>query len=237
MIHLLIILSRLELKLIKTILFDLDGTLVDTAFDLIETANIVYNNNKKTNISYEVGREIASDGTKAFLRLRFDEEIDDFDLLSEQFLTIYKKQFLNNPLLFDGISDLLLELERRGINWGVVTNKPRYFSEHILKFHQLTNRCNVLMCGDDNGFKPKPSSDLLIEACRVVNVDISDVIYIGDGHRDILSAKSAKIKSVLACYGYLKQSDLIEEWNSDYLIHKPLDILKLESLTFNNRLS
>ncbi len=223
--------------MIKTILFDLDGTFVDTAFDLIKTANIIYKNNKKTNISYEVGREIASDGTQSFLRLRFDEKVDDFNLLTEEFLSVYNQQFLNNPLLFDGITKLLLELEDRGVGWGIVTNKPRYFSENILKYHQLNNRCNVLMCGDDEGFKPKPSPDLLIEACKILNLDTSNVIYVGDGHRDILSANSAKITSVLACYGYLKKSDLIEEWNCSYLIHSPMEIFKLENLAFNNGLS
>ena len=228
---------KLRVELISTVLFDLDGTFVDTAFDLIETANIVYKNNHKSNITYEVGREIASDGIKAFLRLRFDEEKDDFDLLSEEFLTIYNQQFLNNPLLFDGIENLLLALEGNGVNWGIVTNKPRYFSENILKHHQLTERCAVLMCGDDNGFKSKPSPELLFEACRLLDENISDVIYVGDGHRDILSAHSAKIKSVLACYGYLKKSDLIEDWHSDYIIHSPSEIIALDGLTFNNSLS
>ncbi len=228
---------KLSGKLIRSILFDLDGTFVDTAQDLIETANIVYANNHKPNISYEVGREIASDGIRAFLRLRFNEERDNFDLLSEEFLTNYNKQFLNTPLLFDGIENLLLNLEEKGVRWGIVTNKVRYFAENIIKYHQLTNRCSVLMCGDDNGFKPKPSPDLLIEACRLLDVNISDVIYVGDSHRDILSAKSAKIKSVLACYGYVKKSDLIEEWNSDYIIHSPLEIFDLDGLTLNNGLS
>ena len=223
--------------MISTVLFDLDGTFVDTAFDIIETANIVYKNNYKSEIPYEVGREIASDGVKAYLKLRFDEDKDDFDLLTEEFLTIYNQQFLNNPLLFDGIENLLLALEGNGVNWGIVTNKPRYFSENILKHHQLIERCSVLMCGDDDGFKSKPSPELLIEACRLLDENISDVIYVGDGHRDILSANFAKIKSVLACYGYLKKSDLIEDWHSDYIINSPSEIIDLDGLTFNNSLS
>ena len=124
---------------------------------------------------------------------------------------------LNNPVLFDGIENLLLDLEGKGIKWGIVTNKARYFAENIMKYHQLFDSCSVMMCGDDYGFKPKPSPELLIEACRLLDTNISDVIYIGDGHRDILSANSAKIKSVLACYGYLKKGDLIEEWQPNYL--------------------
>tara|TARA_B110000037_G_scaffold213227_1_gene267399 strand:- start:3009 stop:3698 length:690 start_codon:yes stop_codon:yes gene_type:complete len=227
---------KLRVKLISTVLFDLDGTFVDTAFDLIQTANIVYQNNRKSNISYEVGREIASDGIKAFLRLRFDEERDDFDLLSKEFLSIYNEQFLKNPLLFDGIENLILRLEDNGMTWGIVTNKPRYFAENIMKHHQLTKRCSVLMCGDDDGFKSKPSPELLIEACRLLDVNISNVIYVGDGYRDILSAQSAKIKSVLACYGYLKSSDSIKDWQPDYIIHSPSEVISLDGLSFNNSL-
>ncbi|MDA9210865.1 HAD family hydrolase [Methylophilaceae bacterium] len=223
--------------MIKAVLFDLDGTFVDTAFDLFETANIVFASNRKPNISYDVGREIASDGIKAFLRLRFDEKLDNFDVLSEEFLTVYKQQYLNNPVLFDGIENLLLDLEGKGIKWGIVTNKARYFAENIMKYHQLFDSCSVMMCGDDYGFKPKPSPELLIEACRLLDTNISDVIYIGDGHRDILSANSAKIKSVLACYGYLKKGDLIEEWQPNYIIHKPSEVVDLDIFSLNNSLS
>ena len=223
--------------MIKAVLFDLDGTFVDTAFDLFETANIVFASNRKPNISYDVGREIASDGIKAFLRLRFDEKLDNFDVLSEEFLTVYKQQYLNNPVLFDGIENLLLDLEGKGIKWGIVTNKARYFAENIMKYHQLFDSCSVMICGDDYGFKPKPSPELLIEACRLLDTNISDVIYIGDGHRDILSANSAKIKSVLACYGYLKKGDLIEEWQPNYIIHKPSEVVDLDIFSLNNSLS
>ena len=218
------------------ILFDLDGTVVDSANDLIETANNVYSDNDKQNITYEIGREIASDGVRAFLKLRFDENVDDFDLLTKNFLKIYNKNFLNNPLLFEGMKSVFLELKNKGIKWGVVTNKARHFAEKIIKYHELTRECSVLMCGDDLGFKPKPSPDLLLEACRLLDCNFSDAVYVGDGHRDILSAQSAKITSVLACYGYLKRSDLIDEWMADYIIHSPMELLGLESLSLDNSL-
>lgn len=219
------------------ILFDLDGTVVDSANDLIETANNVYSDNDKQNITYEIGREIASDGVRAFLNLRFDEGVDNFDVLTKNFLKLYNQNFLNNPLLFDGMKSIFLELKNKGIKWGVVTNKARYFAEQIIKHHGLTRECSVLMCGDDLGFKPKPFPDLLLEACRLLDCDVSDAVYVGDGHRDILSAKSAKITSVLACYGYLKKSDLIDEWRPDYIIHSPKELLVLEGLSFDNSLS
>jgi phosphoglycolate phosphatase len=84
----------------------------------------------------------------------------------------------------------------------------------------------LLLCGDD-GFRPKPAPDLLLEACRLLKITPLEVMYVGDGQRDIESAKSAKILSVLACYGYLKISDRIDEWNADYLINSPLELIDL----------
>ena len=223
--------------MIKSILFDLDGTFCDTANDLIETANQVYKKNNKSIISYEVGREIASDGINAFLNLRFDNNKDDFISLSKEFLSIYNDTFLNNASLFNGISYLLQNLDKKDVSWGIVTNKARYFSEKILIHNNLIDKCSVLMCGDDIGFKPKPSPDLLIEACRVLDLNVKDVIYVGDGHRDILAAKSSKIKSVLACYGYLKKTDLIKDWKPDYIINNPIEILELDFFSFDNSLS
>ena len=223
--------------MIKSILFDLDGTFCDSANDLIETANHVYTNNNKSTISYEKGREIASDGINAFLNLRFDKNNDDYVSLSNEFLDIYQGSFLNNAVLFDGILDILQILDKKDINWGIVTNKARHFSEKILIHNGLINKCSVLMCGDDIGFEPKPSPDLLIEACRILDINTKDTIYVGDGHRDILAAKSSEIKSVLASYGYLKKTDLIENWNPDYIINKPIEILELDFFSLDNSLS
>ena len=92
-----------------------------------------------------------------------------------------------------------------------------------------------MVCGDD-GLAPKPSPEMLISACNSLNVDIKDSIYFGDGLRDIQAAKSAQMISVLACYGYLKKSDLIDEWRPDYIIHSPKELLVLEGLSFDNSL-
>ena len=121
----------------RLVLFDLDGTFVDTADDLIETANTIYLDNNKSKITYEIGREVASNGIKAFLKLRFNENTDNFDLLTDQFLKLYNENFLNSPSLFDGINSLLIGLENNGIKWGIVTNKARYFAENIIKHHNL----------------------------------------------------------------------------------------------------
>ena len=214
--------------MIKTVLFDLDGTFVDTAFDLIETANLVFANNHKSNISYEVGREIASDGVKAFLRLRFNENRDNFNLLSEEFLTIYNQQFLNNPLLFDGIEDLLLGLERNGLTWGIVTNKPKFFADDIVKATLGAYKPAFLICPDDTG-KRKPSPDGLVLACKTTNTSPEEGIYIGDHSIDIIAGKAAGMKTVAAAYGYVPLEEDASDWKADYIVDSPIKILEIIS--------
>ena len=209
--------------MIKKVLFDLDGTLIDSAHDLVQSANDLFAMHSHSPITFEEGREVASDGIRAYLNLRFNEEADNFSVLTNEFITIYKSNILNNPILFDGIHDLIALLDKNAIGWGIITNKHRCFVEMILKFVHLDQRCEILICGDD-GISPKPSPNMLISACDSLKVKSNEVVYVGDAHKDISSAKTANIFAILACYGYLKKDDKIKSWGADAIINHPSEI-------------
>jgi 2-phosphoglycolate phosphatase len=212
--------------MIKKVLFDLDGTFIDSAHDLVQSANDLYAMHNHPLITFEEGREVASDGIKAYLNLRFHEATDDYSALTNEFINIYKSNILNNPILFEGIHDLINLLDKNKIGWGIITNKHRCFVEMILPFINLDQRCEILICGDD-GISPKPSPDMLISACESLNVKSNEVVYVGDAHKDISASKTANMFAILACYGYLKKEDKIESWGADAVINHPSEIAAL----------
>ena len=209
--------------LYKAFLFDFDGTFADTAPDLIASANYIYSKYNKPSISYEEGRAVASDGTRAFLNLRFDISQNSLEVITLEFLSYYRKNLLQKTILFDGINSLVNLLIKEKIKWGVVTNKPREFTEKILSHYGLLNKIDVLLCGDD-GYPTKPAPDMLLKACQTLALDPPDIAYIGDAKRDIVAANSAKMISILACYGYLKKEDNIESWGAQRIIHSPNEL-------------
>jgi len=209
---------------IKAVLFDFDGTFGDTAPDLVNTANYIFNKHKKDPIDFSIGRQIASDGVKAFLDKRFDESKDDYKSLFDQFLNYYDQRLNDNFKLFEGIKKLIDYLDKKEISWGIVTNKSRRLTEKLLKFNDLYNQCSVLVCGDD-GLKPKPYPDTLLHALKSLGIKCHEALYLGDGYRDIQAAKNANIKSILVTYGYLKEEDKYHDWGASYIINHPADLI------------
>ena len=209
---------------IKAVLFDFDGTFGDTAPDLVNTANYIFNKHKKDPIDFSSGRQIASDGVKAFLDKRFDESKDDYKSLFDQFLNYYDQHLNDNFKLFEGIKKLIDYLDKKEISWGIVTNKSRRLTEKLLKFNDLYNQCSVLVCGDD-GLKPKPYPDTLLHALKSLGIKCREALYLGDGYRDIQAAKNANIKSILVTYGYLKEEDKYHDWGATYIINHPVDLI------------
>ena len=209
---------------IKAVLFDFDGTFGDTAPDLVNAANYVFKKHHKDQLDFTIGRQIASDGVKAFLDKRFDESKDDYNNLFDQFIDYYQQHSNDNFVLFEGVKKLIDFLDNNKISWGIVTNKSRSLTENLLRLNGLYKRCSVIVCGDD-GLKPKPQPDMLFFALKLLKIKSVEALYLGDGYRDIQAAKNANIKSILVTYGYLKENDIYHEWGADYIISNPTELL------------
>lgn len=216
--------------MINTILFDLDGTLVDTAPDLGHALNIQLNRHGKPALSDAAIRPFASHGSRGLIGLGFGitPKDDGFIAMRDEYLSIYDTVFTRSPALLDGIADLLQAIENKGLKWGIVTNKPRRFTQPLIKSMGLDKRAACVVSGDDAP-QPKPSPATLLLACEEVDAKPENCIYLGDAERDIQAGKAAGMKSVVALFGYIDVTDKPEEWGADALISAPMDLLTMIS--------
>jgi len=214
--------------MINTILFDLDGTLVDTAPDLGYALNLQLAKHGKPPLPDATIRPFASHGSRGLIGLGFGINPSDADFLAlrDEYLELYDQVFTRSPKLFDGMDELLKTIEEQKIKWGIVTNKPRRFTQPLVKSMGLTQRAICVVSGDD-ALKPKPSPETLFLACKEAQVEPSQCIYIGDAARDIEAGKAAGMKTAVALFGYIDKTDKPHEWGADALIKAPRDILNL----------
>jgi len=213
------------------ILFDLDGTLVDTAHDLAYALNLERMRHGLAELPLDVIRPYASHGSKGLLAIGFDlsDEDDAFVSMRDEYLAIYDQVLTRKPILFDGISELLVTLEANNIPWGVVTNKPRRFTQPLMQSIGLLTRAACVISGDDAA-RPKPYPDTLLMACKQAGVNPQQCWYVGDAERDIQAGKAAGMQTVVALYGYLSDTDQPEAWGADQAIQAPLDLLAFANL-------
>lgn len=210
----------------SAVLFDLDGTLVDTAADFIAVLNAQRAAHGLTALPDGVIRNTVSDGARALIRLAFggDEGEAEFEAQRQELLGRYQQQVGACATLFEGFDALLEELEQIGIAWGIVTNKPRLYTELLLERIGLS--CPILVCADDlENAKPDPEGLLL--ACRTLYLDSSQCIYVGDHERDIQAARNANMPSIAAGFGYLKDDAQVEDWQADYIADTPAELVAL----------
>lgn len=210
----------------RAVLFDLDGTLVDTAPDLGHALNIQLQRHGRPTLSDAIIRPVASHGSKGLLGLGFGITPQDtqFAALREEYLDIYDQVFTRSPRLFEGMAEVLQHVEGRELPWGIVTNKPRRFTQRLVQAMGLAPACVV--SGDDAP-QPKPSPATLLLACEQIAVTPQDCIYIGDAERDIQAGKAAGMKTAVALFGYIDVSDKPAEWGADAMVDVPQDILRL----------
>jgi len=206
---------------IECVLFDLDGTLIDTAPDFTLVVNKLLAEHDKGALSHETIHLNVSNGARALVKNAFDidETHDSFADLLERLLDLYFDQLDSTvATLYPGLDNLLSQLEEQDIPWGIVTNKPEKFSVRLLEKLHLSSRCSVLVCPDHvNETKPHPEPILL--ALEKLGCDSERTVYLGDHIRDIQAAKNADVIAIAAAYGYLAADAKVEEWYADFILH------------------
>jgi 2-phosphoglycolate phosphatase len=214
------------LKKPNAILFDLDGTLLDTARDLGNALNQILKKLERPTINYEIYRNIASDGAKGMLELGLGEDLKnyDVDVLRQQFLDYYETNICVDTDYFSGVESLLLTLNQKNIPWGIVTNKPEFLTLQLVTSFPLLQNCGVIISGDTLS-KRKPHPLPLLHAEEKLALDSPNTWYIGDAERDIQAANAANMHSVIAQYGYISDIQQTNSWNADISIHSPSELL------------
>jgi phosphoglycolate phosphatase len=220
----------------KAVLFDLDGTLADTAPDLANALNHVLSTHNRSELTFEEIRPVVSHGGIALIRLGFNIEPEhpEFEPLRLQLLDFYKDHICDDSGLFPGIDELLDKLDQKAIAWGIVTNKPDWLTQPLLEKLNLSHRIASLVCGNTLAEK-KPHPAPLFYACQEMNITADQCIYIGDAARDIEAGKRAAMKTIAAAYGYIEDHDPADQWNADYLVTESKQLWPLLSrlLTWN----
>ncbi len=211
---------------IQCVLFDLDGTLVDTAPDLANALNTLLAAHNKPPLAFTRIREVVSQGGIAMIKLAFNITPEDqrFEPLKQQFLQLYQQQLYQHSRLFPGMENILQYLETHHILWGVVTNKPSWLTEPLLQGLNLTQRAACIVSGDTTA-QSKPHPLPLLYACQQLSIMPKDCLYIGDAQRDIEAGKRANMMTLAALFGYLKADEDATQWQADAMINTPEEIL------------
>jgi 2-phosphoglycolate phosphatase len=199
------------------VLFDLDGTLVDTAPDMVRVLQDMQASRGYDLVAYEVGRRYVSNGAIGLLRLAFPDEAIDFgDAMHYEYLERYAQMICDESRVFDGLAELLDLLDDAGRPWGVVTNKPEHLTLPLMDALGLAERSACTVSGDSLPVR-KPDPGPLLHACDIAGVDAWRSIYIGDAARDIEAGLAAGMSTIAAGYGYITEDDDPREWGADIL--------------------
>lgn len=213
--------------MIKTVLFDLDGTIADTAPDLGYALNRMRQARELPRLALSATRPVASLGARGLLNAGFGigPEHPDYNAMREEFLQLYEKNICRETRLFPGISELLETLEARGLRWGIVTNKAERLARLLIGMLGMASRASCIVGGDSTAhFKPHPEP--LFAACKTMREDAGACIYVGDDLRDVEAGRAAGMKTAAVKWGYLNGGKP-EAWNADWLLERPEDLLPL----------
>lgn len=213
---------------LQAVLFDMDGTLLDTAPDFIAIIQAMRQDQGLAPADEARLRGVISGGAKAMILAGFgvDPLGAELEPLRLEFLERYQTQCAVHTRLFDGMAEILRDLDAARLRWGVVTNKPVRFAEPIMQRLGLAERSACLVC-PDHVTHSKPDPEMVVLACRQLAVDPQTALFIGDDLRDIESGRAAGSKTVAARYGYIHPDDHPEHWGADAIIDHPLELRAL----------
>lgn len=212
--------------MIKAVLFDLDGTIADTAPDLGHALNRMLLARGLDELPITLIRTEASAGSRGLLRLGFNIQPNDNGYVSmrDEFLRNYTERLCHDTQLFPGMAELLDQLEARNLPWGIVTNKPARFTQPLIQLLSLTQRAACVISGDETSHA-KPHPEPLLVASQKIAVTPSECIYLGDDFRDVQASLAAGMLPIVANYGYLGNGQPPETWGAKYHIDHPRDLL------------
>ncbi len=214
-------------KPINTVLFDLDGTLADTAPDLAITLNLLLQEKNRPPMAYEQIRPVVSNGAMALVKLGFGDlqDEDETETLRQRLLEIYSQNLCQGTQLFPGMAELLASIEHQGLYWGVITNKPARFTEPLLAALGIATRAACIISGD-SARRRKPHPEPMIMACEQIGVVPAACVYIGDAQRDIAAGLGVGMKTLVAQFGYISANDNPDDWQAHAIIDSPQAIMR-----------
>jgi len=212
---------------LSAVLFDLDGTLLDTAPDMIAVLDRLLTEESRAPIDYDYGRAHVSNGSLGLIDMAFGELEEAHRLsLRDRYLALYEKHLAIRTAPFEGMDTVLEHLEQANINWGIVTNKPGYLTEPLLDSLGLLSRCACVVSGDTLPER-KPHPRPLLHAAELIGIDPVHAMYVGDANRDITAGRAAGMMTVAATYGFIMPDDDPASWQADHYIDSPVELLSL----------
>lgn len=210
---------------VRAVLFDLDGTLIDSAGDLGLAADAMRTQRGMTSLPLDLYRPMAGAGARGMLQVAFgiSPEHPDFPALREEFFANYEAAMLVTTYAFAQVPELLQTLEYLNLPWGIVTNKSKRFTDPLVQQMPLLQPAAVVISGDTTPYaKPHPAP--LLEAAQRLGVPPEACIYVGDDMRDMQAAQAAQMPALAACWGYMGEHD-VATWGADALLATPMDVM------------